>query len=274
MKCKLREFEGKGGRNVFQNNYPLFNSGRLLKIEMLTELRDFPREFFDLRFNEYSNGIIFGCDIDVSDNYIKIQKGIIKYQDVIYLLKEDNKLEYTCNNKLIVLKVKFLPEILNSDFKINSTEISLSEDLDLGENEIELCRFKLKVGAKLRIMHVDFNDLSTEYDTVNTIYAPYAAYGESSLNPKILRRFGRELLECNLSEAWDIAFAMNCVQSKESIQKEIIVSYLINKLGIEMKDYSNEDLYYYLLEVLRSAKEGVKNHGRRGSGRFKKILID
>lgn len=259
---------------MFQNNYPLFNSGRLLKIEMLEELRDFPREFFDAQLKGYSDGIISGCDIEVSDNYIKMLKGIIKYQGVIYLLAKDSKIEYTCNNKLMVLKVKFLPERLDSDFKINSTEIGLTENLELEENEIEICRFKLRSGAKLRINHTDFTDLSTEYDTVNTIYAPYAAYGDSSLNPEILRRFGRELLECNLSEAWDISFAMMCVQSKETIQKEIIVSYLVNKLNIEMRKYSNEDLYYYLLDVLKSAKDGANGHGRRGSGRFKKILID
>lgn len=259
---------------MFENRYPLFNSGRLLKIEMLDELRNFPREFFDAQLKGYSDGIISGCDMKVSDNYIKILKGIIKYQGVIYLLKEDNKLEYTCNNKLMILNVKFLPEILDSDFKINSTEICLTEDLELGENQIEICRFKLRVGAKLRINHTDFIDLSTEYDTVNTIYAPYAAYGDSSLNPEIIRRFGRELLGCNLSEAWDIAFGMMCVQSKEAVQKEIIVSYLVNKLDIEMKTYSNEEIYYYLLEVLKSVKEGTSGHGRRGGGRFKKILID
>lgn len=259
---------------MFQNNYPLFNSGRLLKIEMLEELRDFPREFIDAHYKGYSDGIISGCEIEVSDDNIKITKGIIKYQGILYLLKEDKEIKYTCNNKLMALKVKFLPEMQEKDFRINTTKISLTEDLEFEENKIEICRFKLRKGAKLRIKYTDFADLCTEYDTVNTIYAPYAAYGESSLNPEILRRLGRELLGCNLGEAWDISFAMVCVQSKEAIQKEIIVSYLVNKLGIESKAYGNEDLYYYLLEVLKSAKEGMNGNGQRKTGRFKKILID
>jgi hypothetical protein len=41
-----------------------------------------------------------------------------------------------------------------------------------------------------------------------------------------------------------------------------------------MRDYSNQDIYYYLLDVLRTAKENARTHGRRGEGRFKKILID
>lgn len=259
---------------MFQNNYPLFNSGRLLKIEMLEELRDFPREFFNIRLKEYSDGIISGCDIDVREHSIEIKKGLIKYNNVIYILKADESIDYEPNNELMILKVKFSTEKEEKDYINNVTEFYLNKNLNLEDNEMEICRFKLRTGAKLRINHTDFTDLSTEYDTVNTIYAPYAAYGDSSLNPEILRRFGRELLMCNLSEAWDISFGMMCVQSKEAIQKEIIISYLAYKLGVEIKDYSNEDLYYYLLDVLKIAKEGASGHGRRGGGRFKKILID
>jgi len=259
---------------MFENNYPLFNSGRLLKIDMLEELRDFSREFIDVRLKEYSNGIISGCDIEVTDDSIKIKNGLMKYEDVIYILKKDESINYKPNNKMMILKVKFLPLAKDNDFIKSPTEVCLDEKSELETNEIEICRFKLRTGAKLRINHVDFNDLCTEYDTVNTIYSPYAAYGESSLNPEILRRFGRELLECNLSEAWDISFAMTCVQSKDPIQKEIIVSYLVYKLNIQRKEHSNEELYYYLLEVLNTAKEGSSGHGHRGGGKFKKILID
>lgn len=259
---------------MFENKYPLFNGGRLLKIEMLEELRDFPREFFNITLKEYSDGIISGCDIDVTDNYINIKKGIIKHQDTLYILKEEEKIPYECNNKLMILKVKFLPSVEKADFRTNFTEINLNEDFTSGNNEVEICRFKLRMGAKLRVNHIDFNDLSTEYDTVNVINAPYSAYGESSLNPEILRRFGRELLECNVNDAWDIAFGMTCVQSKETIQKEIIIRYLVNKLNIQIKNYSNEEMYDYLLDILNSAKNGQANNKHAGNGRFKKILID
>jgi len=259
---------------LFENRYPLFNSGRLLKIEMLEELRDFPREFFDAHFRGYSDGIICGCDLEVTDNYISIGKGVIKHQDTLYILKDEEKISYECNNKLMILKVKFLQSVEKADFRNNFTEINLSEEFSSENNEIEICRFKLRNGAKLRVNHMDFNDLSTEYDTVNTINAPYSAYGDSSLSSEILRRFGMELLELNLSEPWDIAFAMMCVQSKEAIQKEIIISYLINKLNMERKSYSNEELYNYLLHALNSAKNGQGSKTNKGSGRFKKILID
>ena len=259
---------------MFENNYPLFNSGRLLKVDMLKELRDFPREFFDIKFKNYSDGIIGGCGLEVTDSFIVVKKGIIKHNNILYLLKEDTTLDYECNNQLTILKVKFLPETKDNDFINNSTEIYLDENLEINENEMEICRFQLRNGARLRINYVDFNDLDTEYDTVNLIYAPYAAYGESSLCPEVLRRFGSELLKCRVEDSWDIAFGMSCIQSKEPIQKEIIIDYLVYKLNIEDKQYSNEDIYYYLLDILNKAKDGLGSgghHGRRGG---RKILID
>ena len=35
---------------MFENNYPLFNPGRILKTKMLEELRDYPREFIDIKY--------------------------------------------------------------------------------------------------------------------------------------------------------------------------------------------------------------------------------
>ncbi|WP_027624796.1 hypothetical protein [Clostridium lundense] len=259
---------------MFQNNYPLFNSGRILKIEMLEELRDFPREILDINFKDYSNGIISGCDIEVNNDYIIVTKGIIKHQDMIYILKKNYTIQYESTNQVQVLKIRFLGETINKDFIKLESEIFLDDDLQISKDEMELCRFKLKKGARLRTSYVDFRDMSTEYDTVSIINVPYSAYGESSLNPNILRKFGRELLRCNVSEAWDISFGMTCIQSRDIIQKEVIVSYLIYKLGIEKKDYSNEELYLYLLDVLNRENNGQTVNDERRNRKFKTILID
>lgn len=259
---------------MFENRYPLFKSGRLLKNEMLNELRDFPREFVDIKFDQYSNGIISGCNIDIEDNWLVIKKGIIKYKNIIYMLRKDERIEYECNNKLTALKVKFISDIKHDDFIENSTEIYLDDNLKCDLNEIELCRFQLRTGARLRGNYIDFNDLSTEYDTVNIINVPYSTYGEEGLCPKILNIYGKELLKCKITEVWDIYFGGTCIQSKEPIEKEIITSYLSYKLNIPIKDYSNEELYYYLLEVLNIEKNNSGESGKQGRGRYKKILVD
>ena len=259
---------------MFENNYPLFSAGRILKTEMLEELRDYPREFFNIRFSDYSDGIISGCDIEVTDNFIVVKKGIIKYGGLIYILTEDKPIRYENNNKLVCLKVRFLASIRDNDFLKNSTEVYIDEEIDKKENEMELCRFKLREGAKLRVDYTSFQDFATEFDTVNIINVPYGAIEGSSLSPKITRYFGEELIKLDLKDSWDIQFACMCIQSKDPIEKSIITNYLVFKINIARKEYSNEDLYYYLEQALRKAKEGNDGKGTESRGRYKRILID
>ena len=259
---------------MFKNKYPLFKAGRLLKTEMLNELRDYPRNFIDIIFKSYCDGIICGCEIDVKDEALMVKRGIIKHNDVIYFLDEDKEVEYKCNNKLLILKIRFLNEKTSKDFIENSTEIYLDENVELKEDEMELCRFFLREGAHLRIHYTGFEDLSTEYDTVNVIYSLHSGNDEAGLDPIILRSYGSEILRCSSIEPWDIIFGTMCIQAKETIEKEIILDYLCHRLEIENRNYSNEEMYFYLLDILKRERENTGGRNRHGRGGYKKILID
>ena len=52
---------------MYKNNKPLFEAGKILKIQMLEELRDFNRDYLDIRYEEYTDGIIKGCAIEIYD---------------------------------------------------------------------------------------------------------------------------------------------------------------------------------------------------------------
>ena len=261
---------------MYENKKPLFIQGRLLKIDMLEKMRDYTRDFIDIKYKDYSDGIIQGCDIEIDDYFISVSNGIIKYNNVIYILKGEEKFEYHSNNKFMVLKVKFNELVYEDkdDFLDHSTGIFLEDNLNISDNEMELCRFKLREGAKLRNNYVDFTDFSTEYDTINIINTNYSAYGESSISPYVLRSFGKELIKFNLENQWDINFYMLCIQCRETIQKEIIISYLKIKLNIEYKDYSSEEIYYLLMKVLNDFRKDGNAIGNTARGRYKKIIID
>ena len=259
---------------MFKNRYPLFTEGRILKTEMLEDLRDYPRQFFDIKYDKFSDGILYGCNIDVIDNFIVVKRGIIKHDKVIYILSEDTKIEYECNNKLTLLKIKFKSESVNKDYIENCSEIFFDDDTEIKEDEMELCRFQLRSGANLRINYTGFEDFNTQYDTVNLIYAPYSSLYESSINPEILRRFVEELFECRISEGWDITFAITCMQCSETIQRQIIINYLVYKIKNKKKQYSNEDIYYFLLDVLKCERENNGEERSSSRRRSRKILID
>ncbi len=50
---------------MFRNIYPLFERKHLLKKEMLDNLRDYPREIFNMLYQDYSDGILSGCRLEV-----------------------------------------------------------------------------------------------------------------------------------------------------------------------------------------------------------------
>ncbi|MCY6355721.1 hypothetical protein [Clostridium sp. ZS2-4] len=259
---------------MFFNTYPLFNRGRILKLEMLEQLRDFPRDFIDIVLSQYSDGIILGCDIKVNGDYIVISKGLIKHEDVMYMIKEDHSIPYRHTNDLAILKIRFLGETKNSDFIRYSTEIFIDENLEIQSDEMELCRFKVKMGAKLRGNYINFQDMSTEYDTVNIINSPFAAYEKSSLSPEILRNFAKEAFQYNLTNALDISFCMMCLQSPKVIERELILNYIAARLKILLRDYSNQQIYGHLVRILEDIKEGREILGSHGRIGYKKILVD
>lgn len=259
---------------MFKNNFPLFGTGRLLKTEMLEELRDFPRNYIDIALQKYCDGIITGCDIEVMDYYIVIKKGVIKYRNVIYILTEDKFIRYQNNNKTTVLKLRFLSGIRDSDFVKYSTEAYLDENIETSESEIELCRFKLRKGANLRNTYRNLIDFSTEFDTVNVINSPYAGILGQTLNPKITRTFAKELLSCNTNDCLDTTFAYLCIQSRDPIEKQIILNYISQKLNIADKNYSNKEVYNLLLQVLSQAGDSSNKNTNERRGWNKRILID
>ena len=67
------------GEKMFQNIYPVFEPKRLLKKEMLENLRDFPRSLFGLQYQNYSDGILYGCDITGTETGMILLPGILCY---------------------------------------------------------------------------------------------------------------------------------------------------------------------------------------------------
>ncbi len=257
---------------VFANQYPHFQKGRILKREMLENLRDYPRDFLDLYFKDYSNGIITGVNVLVAETSLIITQGIVKYNDHLYILHSDYELPYHATGHETMLKIRFADEVNELDFTSFTTQIILDDSGELAENELELGRFKLKPGARLRSKHVDFHDLATEYNTVNFIHCQYAGVQKSTSHPIILQFFARELLKNRPSNAYDIAFALECL-NHDRVQRDVIDFYVSNRLGLEDQAYTNVQIHKYLSRILVEAKGGSRQAGQT-LGRPKRMIVD
>lgn len=260
------------GNSLFANQYPHFQKGRILKREMLENLRDYPRELLDIYFQDYSNGIIAGVNIHVADTTIILSKGIVKHHGRLYILPSSYELSYEATGKETILKIRFAEAENALDFTNFTAQIVLDDSLTLMQNELEVARFKLKLGAKLRTEHIDFFDFATEYNTINYLHCQYAGIKKSTYHPIVLQYFARELLKNRPLNPYDIAFALECL-NQERVQREVIDFYICNRLELDFQTLSNSQIHKYLNRILLETKGGGRMTGYN-QGRPKRMIVD
>ncbi|MDU5145477.1 MAG: DNA and RNA helicase [Paenibacillus dendritiformis] len=259
---------------MFKHQVPHFHRGRILKTDMLENLRDFPRQFVDIAYQSYSSGVLAGTEVRVGPRSLTVGKGIVKHGGLIYMLEQEHELPYRSTGRETVLKIRFHAEQPSSDFTTLPGEIVLDENTaEVKANEMELGRFKLKEGARLRDDYQSFADLSTEFNTLNVIHVPHAGIGQSTLSPFILRYFAQELLKTRIEHAQDAAFAMLCLNGG-AVERDVIQHYLGQRLGTGYRELTNERLYAGLRRVLSEAGSGRAMAPDMRSGGRQRVIVD
>ncbi len=258
---------------MFKNLFPVFGKGRILKKEMLENLRDYPRNYLDIYYKNYSDGIISGTELVISENLITINEGIIKFNGKLYMLSDKLSIPYTYTNKEVLIKIRFLDETSDQDYKFSETRVYIDENPISEDSELELGRFKLREGAILRSKYQDFQDFSTEFNTINIISTNYAGIGKPTLNPLILKYFSHIVFKNSSENSYDIGFAMQCI-NQEIINRDLILYYISNRLGIGYKEYTNLEIYKHLTSIIRELESGIKRNTDVKQKRNTVIIVD
>ncbi len=256
---------------MFKNIHPLFEKKRVLKKEMLENLRDYPRNLFRSEFQDYGNGVLWGCGLSVHADEICIAPGVICFGGIPYILEETLRIACEANGRTSYLKVRFLDKVLSMEQYEYLSQICLDEKAPREDMEIELARFKLQPGARLRDTYTDFYDYHTEFDTLDRTNALYAAPGKHSIWPQILKCFGDSLMKYAIQNPWDYAFCLNCMQLKDAMPYDGIKAYLNVRLKQD-REYTNADIYEALKQILMEAG-GQGAGGRAAENRERKLLL-
>lgn len=257
---------------MFQYIYPQFQSKRLLRAEMLEQLRDYPRTIVELAFNDFSDGVVSGCEIRWENEELIVERGMILYKKKLYFLSEPYTLSCKAQDRMRFLKVRFTEEYQETTKIFGVGEIVLeNKEADLS-CELELCRFYLQEGAKLRTRYENFEDYSTRYDTVNLINTPYAAKVECTLSPALLIQYATELVDTVTSNNIDISFAMNILAQGGVVPIRYIRLYLKMRCKKEFSNMNQYKIYQELLSVLKELRQ--ENHEiERQNKRSREILL-
>lgn len=257
---------------MFENVYPVFERKRLLKVEMLSNLRDYPRELFEIMYQNYSNGVFAGTGLRVSGNAITIGSGILYWMGIPYTMRKEYSLPYEATEQLAYLKVKFLEKQDGVEQQTYLTQIYISAEPAEDEQELELARFKLQKGARLRTEYTDFFDYNTEFDTLNRIFMPYASAGKSTIWPEVMKTFARTLLDHSAKNPLDSTFGLSCLQSERGISSEMLCRYLNMRLDENRDTYSNREIYQALGRIL-TEQTGTGTIRRQENNIQKKMLL-
>ena len=270
---------------MIENKYPIFGHGQVISKQALDLLRDNPVELTELLYLDRKDGIISGFNLftDAESKQVTVTKGIVKYGGKIFWMNEDYKFDMPEIENRYILKLNLFSDFQKRKFYIRSADFSL-EVLNNGENieikneddvetgfdldnqleinyenventgrnkigEIEITRFITRVGAELRNDYNSFKDLRRDFNLLELINTKYSSRNESgTLHPKILELFGKEASKKTNLDIFDVNFYVNCLSG--SIERDVIVAYINLKLEMEQKNYSNEELYQYLLKIL------------------------
>ena len=271
---------------MIENKYPIFGHGQVISKEALDLLRDNPAELTELLYLDRKDGIISGFNLvaDTENKQVTVTKGIVKCGGKIFWMNEDYKFDMPEIENRYVLKLKLLSDFEERKFYVRSADFSL-EILNNGENieiknedgftknefdlnnqlevsadnientrrkkigEIEITRFITRVGAELRNDYNSFIDLRRDFnllELINTKCSSRHKFG--TLHPKILELFGKEASKKENLDIYDVNFYVNCLNG--SVERDVIIAYVNLKLQMEHENYSNEELYQYLIKIL------------------------
>ena len=255
-----------------EQKYPQLERLHILRTETLISMRDRAFDTFTLYFENYSDGILSGCRPITSKTSITLSAGIILHNKFLYLIKEPMSIDYEPTDEDTVMKIIFEPELEDENFIKRNVSLKLSRDLNLANNEMEICRFKLKKGAILRTNYTDFLDRATEFDTINTINVPYAAPDKSTISPEILKNFAQEARDFSL-DIEDFSFCLAALSGK-IISSEQIAFYIENRLKINLPDKKNQTLYENLCLILEDIKNGRPREIFGMRNRRREIIVD
>ncbi len=253
---------------------PLFNSGTILTKESLEHVRNYALAERENAYIGFADGIYSGCEVTAAEDLLTVNKGIFVYKEQAYYLDKAVTVRYVPTNEWMILKISFLGEEVSEAYITKGIKICLGKEGEMGNNDIELCRFKLQSGAGLRNTYRDFRDLSTQYDTVYEIEAKWSAYGKYSMALRVLREFYKEAVKASRKEPLDMLFLSQIAELKgNTLNRDTILLYICNKLGWEYKDYSNIKLYEGLNEILNGMKSG-RSHMMTREHKERRIIVD
>ncbi len=235
---------------MFKYIEPVYKQNMILTADVLQEHTEYAHDIMKNIYMNYSDGIIAGVEITVTDACIKVGQGVVKHQNVLYSLDEAVSIPYEHTGELTFLRLRFADPVEQDGGIYYEAELVLTQEHTEFPYEMELGRFIASHGASLYKNTSSFTKLSLSYDNFDIRYVKYAAVEEATISPLITTLFAREMLDKNPTDVYDIAFLMQCM-NKQPVAREVIKAYIQGKTHKKYTEITNEQIYRELEQILK-----------------------
>lgn len=221
---------------------PKFLSNTILRSLDLQEINKNIKNASFLEYDDFEDGIISGLIAYTDENKIFVKKGIYKWNDEVTFLDKELSIKIPEKEGEYILYIK--SKIEEEEYSIN--KIIYLELTNNKEKELELARFHIREGAKLNNNDYDIKKYNIEYNTLNF---NEVIYSKTGINPTILKKWGNNMLNLNLKNAFDQFISSMCYM--KIVNKNLLIKYICKTLCIEEKNYSNSKIIEYLYNILK-----------------------
>lgn len=237
-------------------------------------MRDYTFSHVQLEYQEYSQGILRGCEMQVQGQELVVGPGMIKYGQFICLMMEEQRIEYKPAEQMQYLKLRIEIDRRSPDYILYEIQLILDLNKKQAENEFELCRFNLRNGAQLRDHYKDFSDMETEYDTINILHADWSGLRGGSIAPTITRYFAEIVLENENSLYEDRSFSYLSLSQTGAVPIKVLSDYCSRRTGTSPEDMTDSvKIYKSLCIIIDNIRKGKEARVRDKKERHR-ILVD
>lgn len=244
-----------------------FLHGSILTKEMLNEIYIYPRNFVELKYNVYSDGIIEGLNFIEEDGITYLTKGIVKIEGEYYFLLDDIDLtsyfkeaqkEQNWKNNVYYLYLKSETPIKVDSIVVKKLDLYVSENKE--SDLFLLCRFfgtndKLDL-PKLKCNEKDeFDDLIKNNLYVNLVNTLYAMPKKATYHPFLFEAVAEYLKQKQDKRALDYVILMQ-IQNMKVLSIDAMETY-INATGYNNEKNLDRESFFDLFVKCLKKKEDV-----------------
>ena len=256
---------------MFSYLEPIYKQNMILSAQILQDNAMYVHNSIKNIYLDYSDGIISGVEIEITDAYIMVHPGLIKYNHMLFSLNEVIQIPYENSGETTFLRIRFKdPVEVNGGISYGGELILTHEETEFFY-DMELGRFTASKGARLYYNTESFSKLALMYDNFDIRFVKYAGVGEPTISPLVTSLFAKEMMKKKLSDMWDVSFTMKCLE-KTPVSREVIKAYIKQKTNKEVTDITNLQIYKELEQIL--TKPTSTEPFQRRESQMRRIIVD